>query len=264
MAASTTRRISQPNSRYRACIKISSLKKNQVAVRPSPLAQPHPRKHRRETSFAAKIQKPGRFPTAPLASFIRKQYRAAMPPLAPFHPRKHCRETSFAARIRKPGRWPTAQFESFIRKQYRAAMPPLAPFHPRKYCRETSSRPKSESPVGARSLRLRSLIRATTPRATLRQQVAACRTSRRATATTCAASPAQVLPRDSIRGQNPKARSVPRPHRLRGFTRDQLPCPAIFTSGNFACGGMELIYGSAIKTSRKGRRISKLQNSNRR
>jgi hypothetical protein len=38
-----------------------------VELRPLPLALPHPRKHCRETLFAAKIRMTGRLPTAPIA-----------------------------------------------------------------------------------------------------------------------------------------------------------------------------------------------------
>jgi hypothetical protein len=52
----------------------------------------------------------------------------------------------------------------------------------------------------------------------------------------------------------PLAQAHPRPTAL----------PGNFRSRGFRCRGVKLIYGSAIKTSHKGRRISKLQNSNRR
>jgi hypothetical protein len=89
------------------------------------------------------------------------------------------------------------------------------------------------------------------------------KTISRSDATACAAPPAQALPRDSIRGQNPKTRSVP----------DRTACAVLPATSCFtwqlslpgcACRGVKLIYGSAIKTSHKRQRISKLQNSNRR
>ena len=77
---------------------------------------------------------------------------------------------------------------------------------------------------------------------------------RRSTRASIAASP--------VRGQIQKPVGS-RPLRLRSFARDQLLHPATFRSRGSRCRGMKLNYGSAIKTSHKGRRISKLQNSNR-
>ena len=181
MAASTTRRITQPNSHH-------SARSTAPALRPS----------------------------------FKSNIAHSMLPLAPLHPRKHCRETSFAAKIRNAGRYrPTAC--AVLPAQRRRTQPCASKWPP----------------------------------------ASAKRTSRRATATTCAALPAQALPRDFIRGQNPKSRSVPD-----RTARAVLPATNCFTRqlslSARARRGVKLIYGSAIKTSHKGRRISKLRNSNRR
>ena len=55
-----------------------------------------------------------------------------------------------------------------------------------------------------------------------------------------------------------------RPHRFRSSRLDPLRRPRLSPVGNPAGRGAKLIHGSAIKTSGKNRRISKLRNSNRR
>ena len=182
MAASTTRRISQPNSRYRACIKISSLKKTRSRcdhhrLRSLTRASTAARLHSQPKSKSPVGSRPHRLRRSFENNIAQRCHRLRRSTHASTAAKLHSRPESESP----VGGQPPSSSRSFenniaqrchrLRRSTRAST-----------AAKLLSRPKSESPVGARSLRLRSLIRATTPRATLRQQVAACRTSRRATA----------------------------------------------------------------------------------
>ena len=144
--------------------------------------------------------------------------------------------------------------------------------------------------VAQQCYRLRSSTRATTPRATLRQQVAACLNKKNRSPRDChrlrcftrASTAARLHPQPKserpVGAQPHRLRSPTRassaarlhawpksegpvgaePNRLRTLTR------AISSGQNPAQRGAKLIHGSAIKTSGKRPRISKLRNSNRR
>ncbi len=118
-----------------------------------------------------------------------------------------------------------------------------------------------KSNVAQQCYRLRSSTRATTPRATLRQQVTACLYKKNLSPRDCyrlrcftrASSAARLHPRP----ESERPVGV-QPHRLRSLTR------AISSGQEARRRGVKLIHGTAIKTFGKRPRISKLQNSNRR
>ena len=149
-----------------------------------------------------------------------------------------------------------------------------------------------KSNVAQQCYRLRSSTRATTLRATLRQQVAACLNKKNRSPRDChclrcftrASSAARLHPRP--KSERPVGAQ---PHRLRSLTRaisygqesrrrrvklihgsaikTDDPTRIIVLSDRRESKGrsrLPLIYGSAIKTSGKRPRINKLQNSNRR
>ena len=116
---------------------------------------------------------------------------------------------------------------------------------------------KSKNPVGTRPHRLR-------------QQVAACLEKKNQSPRDCyrlrcstRASTAARPFRGQIQkpGRCPTAPLAPASRRL---SQQKEPVASRLLPGNLACRGVKLIYGSAIKTSHKCQRISKLQNSNRR
>ena len=172
MAARTIRRIYQRDSRYCARIKSANLNKKD---------QSPPDYHRLRR----------------LTRASRKNHQANQP--AKFTP------------SRPPQNRP--RFAPVIQKHYRAfdatacAAPPAQAL-PRDFIR--GQNPKSRSvPDRTACAVLPAQRRRAQPCASKSPPASAKRTSRRATATTCAALPAQALRRDFIRGQNPKSRSVP-------------------------------------------------------
>ena len=118
-----------------------------------------------------------------------------------------------------------------------------------------------KSNVAQQCYRLRSFTRATTPRATLRQQVAACLNKKNRSPRDCyslrcftrASTAARLHPRP--KSERPVGAH---PHRLRSVTR------AISLSRNPARRGVKLIHGSAIKSHGKPCRFNYLLISNRR
>ncbi len=132
-----------------------------------------------------------------------------------------------------------------------------------------------QAPPGESTCEIHAIAPALRPPASTKNRVAArpsppplCATHSKAISrsniTACAAPPAQVLPRDFIRGQNPKVRSVPDRTACAVLPATSCATSQLSSRGDLACRGVKLIYGSAIKTPHKERRISKLQNSNRR
>ena len=197
MPASTTRRITQPNSHHSAYIKAASLNKKLgrgATITASAL------RHSLERNIAQQYYRLRSSTRASTAARLHSRPKSESPvgaqtaPIAQPHPRND------AARNLAP----TSRSAS-TKEPVAARLLPLAQLRPRKHCRETAFAAKIRKPGRSPDRTARAVLRAT---------------------------------------------------RLRHL--------ATFALGDLACRRGKLIYGSAIKTSHKRRRISKLQNSNRR